>query len=162
MGWTTRHQRSAQHLADATQRVAMATQSMRSVCPGAFQQNSSGMTIAKRLLTHLHLQRLSSKAAIAEEAHKWSQSGGSSVPPLLHQSWKNCSVPLRQRMCQQRCDTILPQNWSMWLWTDQDNRAFIAREFPSFLELYDNYDVHIKRVDAVRYFYLYRYGGVCE
>ena len=48
----------------------------------------------------------------------------------------------------------------MQLHTDEDNRAFIAREFPAYLGMYDSYDVHIKRVDAVRYFYLYRYGGV--
>ena len=27
-------------------------------------------------------------------------------------------------------------------------------------EIYDNYDVNIKRVDAVRYFYLYHFGGL--
>lgn len=48
----------------------------------------------------------------------------------------------------------------MLLHTDADNRAFIAREFPEYLGLYDGYDTHIKRVDAVRYFLLYRYGGV--
>ena len=48
----------------------------------------------------------------------------------------------------------------MLLHTDADNRAFIAREFPKYLGLYDGYDTHIKRVDAVRYFLLYRYGGV--
>ena len=55
---------------------------------------------------------------------------------------------------------MLPRNWSMWLWTDEDNRELIARDFPSFLPLYDGYDVKIKRIDAVRYFYLYKYGGV--
>ena len=28
------------------------------------------------------------------------------------------------------------------------------------LHRYDGYDIHIKRVDAVRYFYLYHFGGV--
>ena len=36
----------------------------------------------------------------------------------------------------------------------------MKRLFPELLELYNNYNVHIKRVDAVRLLYLYAYGGV--
>ena len=46
------------------------------------------------------------------------------------------------------------------LWDDDDNRKFITEHFPSFLEIYNSYNVEIKRADAVRYFYLYKYGGV--
>ena len=48
---------------------------------------------------------------------------------------------------------VLPSSWRTWLWTDDDNRDFMRSEFPSFLKLYDSYDMHIKRVDMVRYFY---------
>ena len=36
----------------------------------------------------------------------------------------------------------------------------IEEEYPEFLESYDAYDCHIKRVDAARYFILHRYGGI--
>lgn len=82
------------------------------------------------------------------------------VPKVLHQTWKNCTLPWRQAFWREECRRVLPDDWTLRLHTDDDNRAFIAREFPAYLELYDSYDVNIKRIDAVRYFYLYRYGGV--
>jgi FkbM family methyltransferase len=81
------------------------------------------------------------------------------VPRLLHQTWKGCEVPPRQREWWDRCATLSPR-WEMLLWTDAANRAFVARHFPEHLSLYDSYDVPIKRVDAVRYLLLYKYGGV--
>ena len=83
------------------------------------------------------------------------------IPHVLHQSWKGCTVPPRQRIWQEHCERVLPADWEMWLWTDEANRQLIARHFPSFLTLYDAYDLHIKRVDAVRFFYMWLYGGVC-
>ena len=51
-------------------------------------------------------------------------------------------------------------NFEYTLWTDEENRQFIEKEFPQFLTVYDNYDVNIKRVDAIRYFYLLKHGGI--
>ena len=48
-------------------------------------------------------------------------------------------------------------SWEYKLWTDEDNRNLIKDHYPWFLKTYDEYDVNIKRVDAVRYFYLYHY-----
>lgn len=39
------------------------------------------------------------------------------------------------------------------------NRDFIKEHFPYFLPIYDNYETNIERVDAVRYFVLYKCGG---
>jgi len=46
------------------------------------------------------------------------------------------------------------------LWDDADNRAFIVSHFPWFLAIFDSYQRNIQRADAVRYFYLYYYGGI--
>jgi mannosyltransferase OCH1-like enzyme len=46
------------------------------------------------------------------------------------------------------------------LWDDADNRAFISSHFPWFLSIFDSYARNIQRADAVRYFYLYYYGGI--
>jgi len=51
-------------------------------------------------------------------------------------------------------------DYKMILWDDTDNRNFIRDNYPWFLEKYDGYDVMIKRADAIRYFYLYHYGGI--
>ena len=46
------------------------------------------------------------------------------------------------------------------LWDDADNRRFVAEKFSWFLPTYDAYDAEIKRADAIRYMFLYTYGGI--
>ena len=50
--------------------------------------------------------------------------------------------------------------WEYRLWTDKQNREFIRTRYPDFLVRYDSYPYHIQRVDAVRYFILYTFGGL--
>jgi mannosyltransferase OCH1-like enzyme len=45
------------------------------------------------------------------------------------------------------------------LWTDESAREFIAKEYPWFIETYDNYPFAIQRADTIRYFVLAYYGG---
>lgn len=82
------------------------------------------------------------------------------IPRRLLQTWKS--------------KTDLPANYAYWrstfieknpdfthdLWDDTDNRNFIVENFDWFLPIYDHYPAEIYRVDAVRYFYLYMFGGV--
>jgi mannosyltransferase OCH1-like enzyme len=46
------------------------------------------------------------------------------------------------------------------LWDDADNRRFVSEKFAWFLPTYDGYDMEIKRADAIRYMFLYTYGGI--
>lgn len=46
------------------------------------------------------------------------------------------------------------------IWDDADNRRFVQCHFPWFLPLFDAYPQEICRADAVRYFFLYAFGGV--
>ena len=57
------------------------------------------------------------------------------VPKILHQSWKSCTVPAKHRAWQEHCEHVLPPDWQMWLWTDDDNRELIATEFADFLPM---------------------------
>ena len=50
--------------------------------------------------------------------------------------------------------------WEHKLWTDDENRDFVANHYPWFLEIYDKLPQHIHRVDTVRYMYLHKFGGV--
>lgn len=81
------------------------------------------------------------------------------IPKIIHQTWKEKELPDNFKTWSEECKQ-LHQDWTYKLWTDEDNREFIRMEFPWFLHTYDNYDKHIKRVDAVRYFLLFKYGGV--
>jgi inositol phosphorylceramide mannosyltransferase catalytic subunit len=82
------------------------------------------------------------------------------VPPLLFQTWKSrVSVPENYRYWR---NTFIAHNpgWTFVLWDDEDNRALIAQRFPWFLQRYDSYPREIYRADAIRFFFLFLYGGV--
>jgi len=81
-----------------------------------------------------------------------------SIPKILHQTWKDEDVPedfSRMSLSWRNKHA----DWEYRLWTDEMNRAFIQREFPSFLSVYDGYETNIQRVDAARYFTVLKYGG---
>ncbi len=83
-----------------------------------------------------------------------------SIPARIFQTWKSKNV--------------LPPNFDAWsasfdvqnphykheLWDDRDNRSFISSDFPWFVPTYDEYPAEIYRADAIRYFYLYKFGGI--
>lgn len=94
------------------------------------------------------------------ESSELSSELNGSFPRIIFQTWKS--------------KTIIPENMKKWsstwkkfhpnykyiLWDDEDNRNFIKKFYPWFLPKYDSYDVMIKRADAIRYFFLYHYGGI--
>jgi mannosyltransferase OCH1-like enzyme len=51
-------------------------------------------------------------------------------------------------------------DFAHFLWDDLDNRRFIEKYYPWFLPVYDAYPREIYRADAVRYFFLYQFGGL--
>ena len=81
------------------------------------------------------------------------------IPKILHQTWVNESVPKRWETAQQSC-LYYHADWDYWLWTDQTARNFIDMHYHWFIQTFDAYPHPIQRVDAVRYFILYHYGGV--
>jgi mannosyltransferase OCH1-like enzyme len=83
-----------------------------------------------------------------------------SIPKILFQTWKSHTViPDNFRYWSQTWKTHNP-DYEYILWDDADNRAFIADKFPWFLPTFDGYKKNIQRADAVRYFFLYYYGGI--
>lgn len=88
------------------------------------------------------------------------KTNGNVIPHIIFQTWKT--------------RTRLPDNYAYWsqsfrdqnpgyqyvLWDDADNRDFIAQDFPWFLGIYDSYPAEIFRADIVRFFFLFRFGGV--
>jgi len=77
----------------------------------------------------------------------------------LHQTWKDENVP--EYFCElSKTWKGNHPGWQYILWTDEMNRKFIKDKFPDFLSIYDGYETNIQRVDAVRYFILYKMGGL--
>jgi mannosyltransferase OCH1-like enzyme len=80
------------------------------------------------------------------------------IPRIIHQTWKNHDIPEafgKMALSWQE----MHKDWEYLFWTDEMNRNFIKEHFGFFLHVYDNYPFPIQRVDAVRYFLLFKYGG---
>lgn len=87
------------------------------------------------------------------------------IPRIIHQIFHNWtdpndeSLPADWSAGRQSCIDLHP-GWEHRLWTAHSSRQFLEREFPWFLETYDNYRLPIQRIDALRYFLLRFYGGI--
>lgn len=81
------------------------------------------------------------------------------IPKIIHQTYINSSIPTPWQAAQQSCIDLHP-DYEYILWTDAKSHDFIKREYPWFLETFENYPYNIQRADAIRYFVLVYYGGV--
>ncbi|KAJ3127056.1 hypothetical protein HK098_006853 [Nowakowskiella sp. JEL0407] len=82
-----------------------------------------------------------------------------SIPKIIHQSWKNEHLPAKFEEWASSWKQQNPE-YQYTLWTDAQNRNLVVNHFPWFLETYDTLPKPISKADAVRYMYLYKYGGV--
>ena len=81
------------------------------------------------------------------------------IPHILHQTYADARLPARLRRLQSTWREHHPA-WTYRFWSDADIRAFVAKQAPDFVPIFDSYPHHIMRVDAFRYFLLYHQGGV--
>jgi mannosyltransferase OCH1-like enzyme len=81
------------------------------------------------------------------------------IPRIIHQSWKVEQVPEPWLAFQKSWRDNHP-GFEYRFWTDDANRAFVAREFPEFLAVYDGYRHSVSRADLARYLVVSCYGGV--
>ena len=81
------------------------------------------------------------------------------IPKIVHLTWKTKSIPEKFKRTVQSWKRTNP-DWELKLWTDQDNRRYIAENYPDFLPIFDGYPYGIQRADAIRYFLLRDYGGI--
>jgi inositol phosphorylceramide mannosyltransferase catalytic subunit len=82
------------------------------------------------------------------------------IPKIVFQTWKSrVELPDNYRYWR---NTFVKNNpdFQCLLWDDADNRAFIKDQFPWFLSVYEGFPAEIFRADAVRPFFLLRYGGL--
>jgi len=82
------------------------------------------------------------------------------LPKIIHQQWATYPIDMEpQSSWRRKVLATFPEHRHI-LWTDEKARDLIRTKFPWFLAQYDAYDENIKRVDAVRPFILYEYGGL--
>lgn len=86
-----------------------------------------------------------------------------SIPRIIHQTYKTNEIPAGDwTAAHELCLNVhrRADNWTHMFWTDATAREFVDTHYHAFLETYDAYPYNIQRVDAMRYFILYHYGGV--
>ena len=82
------------------------------------------------------------------------------IPRIIFQTWKTrAPLPENYAYWSQSFRDLNPRHQYV-LWDDADNRDFITQDFPWFLHVYDSYPAEIFRADIVRFFFLFRFGGL--
>ncbi|KAK5061449.1 hypothetical protein LTR84_007992 [Exophiala bonariae] len=81
------------------------------------------------------------------------------IPKIIHQTYKNETIPERWKAAQQSCIDLHP-DYEYMMWTDAKSEAFIEKEYAWFLPTFTGYKHPIQRADAIRYFVLAHHGGV--
>ena len=81
------------------------------------------------------------------------------IPKIVHLTWKTKTIPEKFKRTIQSWRRTNPE-WELKLWTDEDNRNYIANNYPDFLTTFEGYPYGIQRADAIRYFLLKDFGGI--
>ena len=82
------------------------------------------------------------------------------IPLLLHQTWKTRDVPLKFQQWRQSWLRNHPHWVKQRVWSDRDNLLLVQNHFPELLTMYKGFRHTILRVDFARYLIMYVYGGV--
>jgi mannosyltransferase OCH1-like enzyme len=83
-----------------------------------------------------------------------------SVPPILHQTWRDRhTIPSSWQQASNSCRSLHP-NYEYRFWTDVEARRLVEKEFPDLLVTFDAYPYDIQRADVIRLVVLYVYGGI--
>ena len=65
------------------------------------------------------------------------------IPRIIHQTWKNDTLPERWATVRKDCERMLP-DYEYMLWTDASSRDFIASTYPDFLATWDSYRASVR------------------
>jgi mannosyltransferase OCH1-like enzyme len=82
------------------------------------------------------------------------------IPKIIHQTCKDKNkIPEAWKSSPESFKTMM-SDWEYRLTDDTDNRSFIVENYPEYLELYDNFEYPIMRVDFWRLAVLHKMGGL--
>lgn len=85
------------------------------------------------------------------------------IPRYIHQIWissiEKKSIYKRFEQAANTCQEF-HQNYNYTLWTHDKLLHWLREEYPWFVEIYTNYRYDMQRIDAMKYFLLFHYGGM--
>ena len=83
------------------------------------------------------------------------------IPKILHQTAptnKENWHPLWHK-CQQSWLTHF-KDFEYRLWNDEEIDLLVQKEYPQYWEIYNNFIIHILKIDFVRFCFMHKYGGI--
>lgn len=88
------------------------------------------------------------------------------IPKIIHKIWFNFSGKPQgenpkedHQKYEKECRHLNP-DYKIMYWNENDANEFIKNNYPFFYSYFMNYPLKIQKVDSLRYFILYHYGGV--
>lgn len=85
------------------------------------------------------------------------------IPRHIHQIWissiENRDMPAKFQQASKSCQKY-NQNYNYSLWTHQKILHWLTNEYSWFLPIYNNYHYDMQRIDAMKYFFLFHFGGI--
>jgi mannosyltransferase OCH1-like enzyme len=81
------------------------------------------------------------------------------IPPLIHQTWKTSSAPLRWRHLVASVKRNHP-GWTYRLWTDEEMDAHVRASHPALHPVYAAFEKNVMRADVFRYVLMHDFGGL--
>jgi mannosyltransferase OCH1-like enzyme len=84
------------------------------------------------------------------------------IPKIIHKVWFDigggANPPAKYQPKIDKLHSLHP-DWKIITWNKNEARHLISTEYPWFLKYWDGYKNEIYRIDSIRYFLLYTYGG---
>lgn len=82
-------------------------------------------------------------------------------PKILHQTWKNRELSGVEefRLCSESWKRCHPDH-EYRLWDDRDNEKFVRERFETYWPVWSSFDKNIKRLDSIRYMWMFIHGGI--
>lgn len=117
---------------------------------------------------HVHERRLSPAEGTGLETERWAQpTAGSNpspqtmFPKTLHQTWKTKDLSAVPEFA--ACATSWREHhpgYRHMLWDDRENADFVRSHFPDYFKTWSAFDKNIKRLDSIRYMWMFVFGGI--
>ena len=80
-------------------------------------------------------------------------------PKIIHQTWKTKNLNETQKKWQKTVLDNYP-DYQYILWDDHDIDDFVKTHFPNYYDIWNNLTPFIKKIDTVRYMWMYVMGGI--
>jgi len=81
------------------------------------------------------------------------------IPKLIMQTWKTYDVPIEWKHGQYTVQSKF-DSWKYYFMTDSENQRFVDNFFPHYSVPFKLLKYPIQRADAIRYMFLYEFGGM--